>query len=452
MTSVETVFQDLEARRESHLARLFAYLRLPSISALNIGIRETADYIAGEMRAIGLDTILLESAGHPFVYGECLVDPALPTVLFYGHYDVQPPDPLAAWTTPPFAPSVRAGRIYARGVGDNKGQHFANLLAIEAWLRAGGLPCNAKVLLEGEEEIGSPHVADLCRRERERLRADLLVCADGPVHESGQACIQFGVRGVLSFELRAHGAKRDLHSGNWGGVAPQPAWTLVHVLASMRSPDGRLTLAGLEERVAPASAAERAALAALPIDEPGLMAELGVTAWDAPAGRAFYDRLALHPTLTINGLGSGYTGEGSKTVLPGSAMAKCDIRLVADQTVADVWARVQAHVARQAPEVEVVFQGGMDPAKTPIDSAWVAPLTAAIERGRGETPLLVPAMGGSLPYYAFTDILRLPAFVVPYANADEANHAPNENLELERFFDGIKTGAALLSEIAGSTG
>jgi acetylornithine deacetylase/succinyl-diaminopimelate desuccinylase-like protein len=367
--------------------------------------------------------------------------------LFYGHYDVQPADPVEAWTSPPFEPTVRAGRIYARGAGDNKGQHFANLLAIEAWLRAGQLPCNVKVLLEGEEEVGSPHVAEVCQRERERLRADLLICADGPVHESGRACIMFGVRGVLSFELRARGARRDLHSGNWGGVAPQPLWTLVHLLASLRSPDGRLTLDGIEDQVAPPSPAERAALAALPLDEAALMSELGVTAWDAPHDRPFYDRLALHPTLTINGLIGGYTGEGSKTVLPGSALAKCDIRLVAPQTVAEVWARVRAHVACVAPEVELIYQGGMDPAKTSIDSPWAPALEAAIVRGRGERPLLVPAMGGSLPYYAFTDILQLPAFVVPYANADEANHAPDENLEVERFFDGIRTGAAVLDEI-----
>jgi acetylornithine deacetylase/succinyl-diaminopimelate desuccinylase-like protein len=302
-------------------------------------------------------------------------------------------------------------------------------------------------LLEGEEEIGSPHMPEFVRAHRDLLPVDLVITADGPVHESGRATLEFGVRGVLSFELRARGANRDLHSGNFGGVAPNPLWTLVHLLATMKNAAGTITIEGFYDRIAPPTELERAALAALPVDEERIKRELGLTRFDAPAGRGYAERLALWPTLTINGLHGGYAGSGSKTVLPHEAAAKCDIRLVADQTVEEIAAKVAAHVARHAPEVELVPQGGMDPSKTPLDSPYAAPLRRGLARGQGEEPLLVPAMGGSLPDYVFTNVLGVPAFVTPYANADEANHAPNENLEVARFYKGIRSGVAILAEL-----
>ena len=232
LTDIDAV---IAARQSAYLDRLFSYLRHPSISAHGEGIAEVADYIAGVMTAIGLETRVLPTAGWPVVLGRRHDAPGRPTVLLYGHYDVQPPDPLDAWVSPPFEPTIRDGRIYARGAGDNKGQHFANLLALEALLACrGALPCNVTVLLEGEEEIGSPHMPDVVATHRDALRADLVITSDGPVDESGRSRILFGVRGVLSFELRARGANRDLHSGNWGGVAPNPLWTLVHLLATMK--------------------------------------------------------------------------------------------------------------------------------------------------------------------------------------------------------------------------
>jgi acetylornithine deacetylase/succinyl-diaminopimelate desuccinylase-like protein len=371
-----------------------------------------------------------------------------PTVLLYGHYDVQPPDPLDAWVSPPFVPEIRGGRIYGRGVGDNKGQHLAQLLAIEAVLACrGDLPCGVIFALEGEEEVGSPHLAQFVRERRDELACDLVVTADGPVHESGRASVLFGVRGVLSFELRARGASRDLHSGNFGGVAPNPIWTLVHLLATMKSARGEITIDGFYDGIRPPSDLERQALDALPVDVPAVMRDLGLLRLDAPEERPYSERLALWPTLTVNGLHGGYGGPGSKTVLPHEAFAKCDMRLVADQTVEEAFASVQAHVRRYAPEVEVVFQGGMDPSKTPLDSPYAAPVVSAVRAGYGEEPLLVPALGGSLPDYVWTKILGVPAFVTPYANHDEGNHAPNENLEVERFIGGIRTGAALLCSL-----
>jgi acetylornithine deacetylase/succinyl-diaminopimelate desuccinylase-like protein len=411
---------------------------------------EVADLLLAWLRDLGMEARLLPTRGWPLVLGRRSDVPGAPTVLLYGHYDVQPPDPLDAWVSPPFEPQVRNGRVYARGAGDNKGQHVAQLMALEALLACyGSLPCNVVVLLEGEEEVGSPHLAEAVETYREELACDLVITADGPLHESGLPCVMFGVRGVLSFELRVQGANRDLHSGNFGGVAPNPIWTLVQLLATMKRPDGTITIDGIYDRVQPPTEAERAALAALPLDLERVMGELGLARLDGPADRAYYERLALWPTFTINGLHGGYGGPGSKTVLPHQASAKCDMRLVADQTVAETFALVEAHVRRYAPDVEVIFQGGMDPSKTPLDSPYAAPIRAAIREAQQVEPLIVPALGGSLPDYVWTRILGVPSFVVPYANHDEDNHAPNENIEVERFFAGIKTGAAILAHLGG---
>ena len=441
------IFAHIDAHRQEYLDRLFTYLRQPSISAHGLGIAETAEHIAGVMRPLGLGPRIIPTSGWPMVLGERADKPGAPTVLLYGHYDVQPPDPLDGWESPPFEPTIRDGKIFARGVGDNKGQHFAQILGIEATLAVlGSLPCNVKVLLEGEEEIGSPRMPQFIRDHRAELAADLVVTADGPTHESGQATLHFGVRGVLSFELRARAANSDLHSGNWGGVAPNPLWTLVHLLGTMKNDRGEVTIDGFYDSIQPLTPLEREALEALPIDLPKIKRDLELAELDAPTERGFFERLSAWPTFTINGLHGGYGGPGSKTVLPHEAFAKCDIRLVEAQTADEIFAKLEAHVLRHAPGVELVRQGSMDPSKTPIDSPYAAPLRAALTAAQG-APLLVPALGGSLPDYVFTKILGVPAFGTPYANADEANHAPNENLEVERFFNGIKTGAALLAHL-----
>lgn len=395
-----------------------------------------------------MDARSIDTAGWPLVYGRRDDVPGGPTVLLYGHYDVQPPDPLELWESLPFEPKIRNGRIYARGAGDNKGQHFANLLAIEAVLATEGrLPCNVVVLLEGEEEVGSPNIAEFVRTHRDLLDVDLVVTSDGPVHDSGRPIVEFGVRGVFSFELRARGANRDLHSGNFGGIAPNPIWTLVHALAGMKNADGDITVAGFSEPVVKPDDLEMDALAAMPDGTAAAMADLGLTRLDEPAGRGFYERLMMWPTFTINGFHGGYGGEGSKTVLPSEAFAKCDVRLVPNQTVAGVEQAIREHLAIHAPEVEFIPQGGMEPSKTPLDSPFAPAIAEAVRTGTGEEPLLVPAMGGSLPEYVWTQVLGVHAFVVPYANHDERNHAPNENIEVERFFNGIRTGAALLEAI-----
>ncbi len=443
------VLDHIEANRPVFLDRLIDYLRHPSISAENLGIAEVANLLREMLTGIGLETSLVATAGHPMVVARWEKAPGKPTVLLYGHYDVQPADPLDKWLSPPFEPTVRDGRLYARGVGDNKGQHFAQILAIESHLRVHGeLPCNVILLLEGEEEIGSPHIADFVRANAGLLKADLAVTADGPRHASGAPTIKFGSRGVVSFDLRCRHAGRDVHSGNFGGVVPNPIWTLVHLLATMKNAAGEITIAGLHDDVQPPTPEDIEAIKRLPLDIEAFKQGLGLARLDAPLERPFYDRLCFQPTLTINGFHGGYGGPGTKTVLPSEALVKCDIRLVEAQDPEDVLRKVRAHVEKHAPEVEfIVVETGMQPSKTPIASPYTAPLRRAFLAAHGEEPLLIPAGFGSLPNYVFTKILGIPAFVTPYANHDEANHAPNENMTLDCFHSGVRTGAALLHEL-----
>jgi len=442
------VFTHIDANQDDYIQRLMDYVRHPSISAQDIGVAEMAQLVVRMLTEVGLETRLIPTAGYPMVLGRWDKSPGAPTVLLYGHYDVQPPDPLEAWASPPFEPTIRDGRIYARGVGDNKGQHFAQILAIESHLAVRNrLPCNVIVLLEGEEEVGSPHIAEFVQEHKDELQADLVITADGQLHPSGTPTITFGVRGVASFELRAHGANSDLHSGNFGGVAPNPLWSLVHLLASMKNENGEITIEGFYEPIIPPTPLEKAAAAKLPVDLNEVKAELGLENLDQPLDRFYYDRLMFNPTLTINGLHGGYGGPGSKTVLPCEAIAKCDIRLVEAQTPDEILAKVAAHVQRHAPEVEFIPLDGMFPSRTPMDSPYAEPIREAIVTAQDVEPFLYPSMGGSLPDYVFTKILGIPAFVVPYGNADEANHAPNENLTIECFYNGIRTGAAILSHL-----
>ncbi|MGX1350460.1 acetylornithine deacetylase/succinyl-diaminopimelate desuccinylase-like protein [Bradyrhizobium elkanii] len=442
------VFEHIDANKDRFVSRLLDYLRHPSISAHNIGIGEVAELLLGMLSRLGFEARTFPTSGHPIVMGRWAHAPGAPTVLLYGHYDVQPPDPLEAWISPPFEPTIRDGRIYARGAGDSKGQHFAQILAIESHLAVHGrLPCNVLFLLEGEEETGSPHIAEFVRTHRDLLKADLVVTADGPMHESDRPVIKYGVRGIAAFELRARAANRDVHSGIFGGAVPNPIWTLVHLLATMKNAAGKITIDGFHDDIVPPTDLERTMAARLPLDVANMKRELGLAMLDAPADRPLADRLMFHPTLTINGFHGGYGGPGSKTVLPHEAFVKCDVRLVERQTPDDVFAKIEAHIKRHAPDVELVRLEGILPSKTPLDSPFSEVVQRAVRTGQGVEPLIYPVTGGSLPEYVFTKILGAHSFVVPYANADEANHAPNENIKIDCFLKGVRTGAALLDAL-----
>ncbi|MEM7800990.1 MAG: M20/M25/M40 family metallo-hydrolase, partial [Chloroflexota bacterium] len=388
----EAVMAHIDEHEQAYLDRLIEYLQQPSISAHGLGIQEVADILTHWLSDLGFEAEQKQTAGWPMVLGRRIEDPALPTVMLYGHYDVQPPDPLELWHSPPFEPTIRDGRLYARGVGDNKGQHTAHLFAIESLLAVNGkLPCNIIFLLEGEEEVGSPHIDEFIKKHKDELDADLVIISDGPVEQSGHSSIEFGVRGVINFELRAKGANQDLHSGNWGGVVPNPLWTLVHLLGTMKNDEGLITIDRFYDNVEQPSQLEKDALENLPIDIDDVKRSLELKHFDVPRDRGYYERLALWPTLTINGFHGGYGGEGSKTVLPCEAIAKCDIRLVANQSAEEIREKVAAHVKKHAPDVELVWHGAMDPSKTPIDSPYTNPIKEAMVAVEGVAPIFRPA-------------------------------------------------------------
>jgi acetylornithine deacetylase/succinyl-diaminopimelate desuccinylase-like protein len=448
--SLDSVLAACERNRDRDLNDLFTLIRQPSISAQNIGIRETADLLMGMLEAAGGKTQLLETSVHPLVYAEFEGPADAPTVLFYGHYDVQPPEPLDAWVSPPFEPTIRDGRIYARGVTDNKGQHFAHIAAVRAWIETtGSLPINVKLILEGEEETGSPHIGEVVENYRDLLAADLVITSDGPSIVQDRPAITYGVRGVISFELAVTGAVSDLHSGNWGGVAPNAAWRLVHVLSTMLSPENEPLIEGFLDDVRPLPAASRNAIDALPVTSEEMLASIGISELPPPHDVPLFDRLMGRPTITINGLTSGYQGKGGKTVLPNTASVKIDCRLVPDQDPQHILDLVRAHIARVAPDVEFIASDGqMRPSSTPLDHPFASAVRAAVTTGFGIAPVEVPIMGGSLPDAVWTKDLGLPSFVVPYGVPDQRNHAPNENLPVANFFNGIRTSAALLAELA----
>ncbi len=448
---MDAVLRAVDSGADQDREDLFTLVRQPSISAQNVGVRECAALEQRFMEDAGLETRLLETSGHPMVLGTWLhAGPDKPTILFYGHYDVQPPEPLELWDSEPFEPTVRDGRIYARGVADNKAQHFSHLMAIRHWMReAGSLPVNVKFLAEGEEEVGSPHLDEVVAEHADLLRADMVYTSDGPVQDTAYPEICFGVRGMLYIELRATGPSRDVHSGHWGGVAPNPAWMLVDALRTMRNERGEITIDGFSDNVNAPTPAARAAMDALPFDTKEMLARVGLDEMVPPADLPWADRIMARPTLNIAGFTSGYGGPGSKTIIPSKATVKIDMRLVPDQTPDEIWEKVKAHVEQHAPDVEVVrLDGGMLPSYTPVEHPMAEIVRKAVEKGFGTRPIDVPLVGGSLPDAVWTKTLGTPSFLVPYGDPEQANHAPNESYSVERFHQGIRTSAILLAELA----
>ncbi|MGD8190683.1 M20/M25/M40 family metallo-hydrolase [Brevibacillus ginsengisoli] len=434
LTKVEHL---IEQRKEQYLQQLFTLLKQKSISTMNIGIRECAELLKDMMEECGIHVRLIETAGYPVVYGEIMREENDFTVLIYGHYDVQPPDPIEEWLSPPFEPTIRDGRIYCRGVGDNKGQLMAQVLAIKTYLDSyGELPVNVKMVFEGEEESGSMNLSSFVTDNKELLACDLVYTSDGPMHSSGTPSVELGVRGILGVELVAHGAKWDNHSGNMGNIAPNPAWKLIDLLRTMRDEQGRVLIEGFYDQIREPSAFEIELFRKLPFDREEMIRQVGYPDLEADA-ETFYRLLAMEPTFNICGFHSGYGGEGSKTIIPAKASVKMDIRLVVDQEPDDIFEKFCAHVKKHAPDIEVIHQGDMKPSRTPADLEIVKVVVQAVLDAYSQEPLLVPGVGGSLPDYVWTQILGVPSVMVPYANADEANHAPNENMVVDLFYKGI---------------
>ncbi len=435
---------------------LFAFLRIPSVSARSEhreDMQRAASWLADNMRAAGVDTEILPTPGHPVVLGEWRQAPdGAPTVLVYGHYDVQPAEPLELWTSPPFEPALRDGRIYARGSVDDKGQLFAHVKAIEAHLAARGtLPVNIIVLAEGEEEVGSDNLEAFVVAHAERLACDAVVISDSSMFAPGLPSILSSLRGLAYFEINVLGPTSDLHSGSYGGAVVNPAMALARILATFFDANGRVAIPGFYDRVREWDAKSRADLTALPFDDAHFLREVGAAALGGEAGYSTLERLWARPTCEVNGLLSGYTGEGAKTVLPARAMAKVSCRLVADQTSAEIESLMKAHVARVTPPGVTVTVEPMHGGK-PWRAALEGPLYEAAKRALyaafGREPVIV-GEGGSIPVVGdFERVLGAPVLLVGFGLPGENAHAPDEWLSDENFTRGMRALASLWDEIA----
>ncbi len=443
------IYNYIDQNRDRFLKELFAFLSQPSISALNAGVSECAELLCQHMGQIGIQARILPTAGHPVVYGEVNAGKAGRTILIYGHYDVQPPDPLDLWHSPPFEPQIREGRIFGRGTGDNKGQLFAHLKAVEAVKKTRGkLPVNVKFLFEGEEEVSSRNLRRFIEENRGLLAADACYCSDGGMLPNDQPTICFGVRGICYVEVRAKGANRDVHSGNLGSYVPHPAWRLIHFLDTLRDPGGKIRIKGFYDHVVSPTEIEKAAVSRIPFDQ-NVLRDLGLPEGSAAQGTQILERTMFQPALNICGLTSGYGGAGMKTIVPHRASAKIDMRLVVDQDPHDIFEKFVAHAKMHGfDDLEIEMLGGFHPSRTRLDHPIGRAAARAVRQGFGKEPLPQPCMGGSDPDYYFTRILGIPRINVPYAPHDENNHAPNESIKVEGFFGGIRTSAAFLFEAA----
>jgi acetylornithine deacetylase/succinyl-diaminopimelate desuccinylase-like protein len=450
------VIDFINVNRDRYLDELKGLLAIPSVSALAehaADVRRCADWCVDHMRQIGLEHArLLDTPGNPVVYGEWLQAPGAPTILFYGHYDVQPVDPLELWESPPFDATVRDGEIYARGSADDKGQVFMHFKAIEAHLRQNGrLPVNMKMILEGEEEVGSVNLDDFIRAHKSDLKADVVVISDSPMFARGIPSICYGLRGLAYFQIDLRGSRTDLHSGSFGGAVANPAFVLAQILAQTKDRGGRIKIPGFYDEVRPLEAAEREAWAALPFNEKQYRKEFGIPKLFGESGYTTLERTWARPTFEVNGLLSGFTGEGAKTVLPAVAMAKVSIRLVPDQDpdkIADLFEGYLKKVTPKTVELKLTRIHGGKAWMTAYDNRFVQAAARAIERGFGRRPVFTRE-GGSIPVVStFQEELGLPSVLFGVGLPDENAHAPNEKLDLGNFHNGIIASAYLYEEMA----
>lgn len=458
---VDAALSYLREHADEHDRQLDEFLRIESVSAdpaRRDDVRRTAQWVADELSRIGFEHAQLhETSGHPIVTADWLhAGEDRPTILVYCHYDVQPTDPLDEWIRPPFEPRYEDGRIYARGSGDDKGQLFMHLKAAEAWFAAaGGPPVNLRVFFEGDEEVGSEPVEAFIDGHPELLDADLAIVSDSDMYDDeGTPSINYGLRGIAYFEVKVSGPFQDLHSGSYGGAVANPANVLVRMLASLVDEQGRVTIPGFYDRVRDLTDADRAAYAELPFDEAEWRDRIGIPAVDeGERGYTTLERLSARPTLDVNGLWGGYSGDGSKTIIPAWAAAKFSTRLVPDQDFQEIeWLTVEHLKAIAPPTVRVdvrVIHGGA-PALTPLDHPGVAVATAALERAFGRAPLFQRS-GGSVPVVAALESrLGLKTVMVGWASPNGNFHAPNEWMPVDNYRRGMDSIVHLWDGFAGS--
>jgi acetylornithine deacetylase/succinyl-diaminopimelate desuccinylase-like protein len=456
MSGVQAVLARAAAQRQGTLRMLEELVRIPSVSAdpRRAGdVGRCAGRLARHLRRIGLERVRVAATpGSPLVYGEWCGRPGRPTVLVYGHYDVQPVDPLPAWRSPPFEPTYRGQHLYGRGSSDDKGQLCAHLAAIEAWMGApGGPPVNVRCLFDGEEEIGSPHLGGFLEAKRDHVPSDVVVVSDTRMAGRNRPAVTVGLRGLLTAEVEVRGPRADLHAGTFGGAVHNPAQALAELVAGLHRPDGRVAIAGFYDRVRGRSHAERAMLASAAPPDAAVLCQAGVPrGWGEP-GWSAHERTTLRPAVTVNGITGGYAGAGSKSVIPARATAKLGIRLVPDQRPAEIEQLLRRHVARATPDtVHTTLRAGsrVPPAVFDTRSPAMAAAGRACLRGFGAAPVPLSS-GGTIPAAGMLQSrLGVPVVLLGLALPDDGAHAPNERFHLPTLWQGIDTLVWLLAELA----
>ena len=453
---MDKIIDFINVHREKYLDELKALLAIPSISALPehaADVKRCAEWCADEMRRIGLQNVrLIDTPGNPVVYGDWLGAPGAPTILFYGHYDVQPVDPLNLWESPPFEATIRDGEIYARGSADDKGQVFMHFKAVEAHMKQNGrLPVNMKIILEGEEEVGSVNLDDFVHAHKGDLHADVVVISDSGMFARGVPSMCYGLRGLVYFQLDLRGSSTDLHSGSFGDADANPGFVLAQMIAQMKDRGGRVRIPGFYDDVRPLEDAERQAWSQLPFNEKKYKKDFGIPKLFGETDYTTLERTWARPTFEVNGLLSGFTGEGAKTVLPAVSMAKVSMRLVPNQDPDKIAALFEAYVRKIAPktvDLKITRMHGGKPWMTSFDNPFVQAAGRAIERGFGKKPVFTRE-GGSIPVVStFQEELGVPSVLFGVGLPDENAHAPNEKLDVSNFHNGIIASAYLYDEMA----
>lgn len=443
---MEQVQSFIEQNKQRFLDELFDLIRIPSISAdseYKEYMGKTADWLKQKLIDAGADNVeICPTAGHPIVYAEKVIDPTKPTVLVYGHYDVQPAVPLELWTTPPFEPTIRNERIYARGSCDDKGQFYMHFKAFEAMMKTNSLPCNVKFMIEGEEEVGSPNLGPFIVNNKEKLKADVVLISDTSMIANDTPSIDIGLRGLTYVEVEVTGPNRDLHSGVYGGAVANPINILAKMIASMHDENNHITIPGFYDKVQELSQAERTEMAKAPFDLEEYKKDLDVAEVWGEKGYSVNECTGIRPTLDCNGIWGGYTGEGSKTVLPSKAFAKISMRLVPNQNHHEITELFQKHFESIAPKsvkVEVRPHHGGEPYVTPMDGKEYQAASMAMEKTFGKKPIPTRG-GGSIPIVAlFEKELGLKTILMGFGLDIDALHSPNESYGVFNYYKGIET-------------
>ncbi|MBX3442822.1 MAG: dipeptidase [Planctomyces sp.] len=445
----------LADRAPRFVDELKEFLRIPSVSAISAhraDVRRAAEWVRDQLESAGLKTELVETEGHPIVYAEWMHAPGAPTALVYGHYDVQPPDPLNEWQTPPFEPDVRDGHVFARGATDDKGQMLTHVKSVEAWLKAhGSLPVNVRFVIEGEEEVGSNNLDRFLAERREQLACDVAVVSDTSQYAPGIPAITYGLRGIVAVEVTLHGPRQDLHSGIFGGSIANPCNVLARLIGELHDAEGRVQIPGFYDDVQPLTAEERRGFAALPFSEESFLKDLGASAVAGEQGFSTLERRWARPTCDVNGLTGGYQGEGPKTIIPAKASAKITCRLVPDQDNDRIVAGIEQFFRDRCPQsVRLEFKSyhGCPATVCDVHSPWMKAAQRAIEVGFGKKPVLIRE-GGSIPVVGtFKEVLGIDTLLLGWGQNTDNLHSPNERFSLDAFQRGIHASAALWQELA----